>query len=53
MQNPERRDCQELGEFPLGLALPPLEFARLARELAPEVEVQVVQPGSEISLESR
>jgi L-ascorbate metabolism protein UlaG (beta-lactamase superfamily) len=38
---------------PEPLAQPPLEFARLARELAPEVEVQVVQPGSEISLEFR
>jgi L-ascorbate metabolism protein UlaG (beta-lactamase superfamily) len=38
---------------PKPLARPPLEFARLARALAPEVEVQVVQPGSEISLESR
>jgi L-ascorbate metabolism protein UlaG (beta-lactamase superfamily) len=38
---------------PEPLARPPLEFARLARELAPEVEVRVVQPGSETSLESR
>ena len=35
------------------LARPPLEFARLARELAPEVEVRVLQQGSEISLERR
>ena len=34
------------------LVEPPHEFARLARELAPEVEVRVLQPGSETSLES-
>ena len=28
-----------------GLVAPPLEFARLAAELAPEVEVRVLQPG--------
>ena len=47
--------------FPVGLRWlrprfltePPLEFARLANRLAPEVEVRVVEPGSEISLESR
>jgi L-ascorbate metabolism protein UlaG (beta-lactamase superfamily) len=33
------------------LTQPPREFARLARELAPEVEVRVVEPGSETSLE--
>jgi L-ascorbate metabolism protein UlaG (beta-lactamase superfamily) len=38
---------------PSPLADPPLEFARLARELAPEVEVRVVSPGGETSLESR
>ncbi len=38
---------------PEPLAEPPLEFARLARELAPEVEVRVLAPGSETSLESR
>jgi L-ascorbate metabolism protein UlaG (beta-lactamase superfamily) len=32
---------------------PPHEFARLARELAPEVEVRVLEPGSEMTLESR
>jgi L-ascorbate metabolism protein UlaG (beta-lactamase superfamily) len=44
--------------YPLGLrrlrpdplARPPLEFARLARELAPEVEVRVLQPGAETPL---
>ena len=42
-----------LGRFrPDPLAEPPHEFARLARELAPEVEVRVLQPGSETSLES-
>jgi L-ascorbate metabolism protein UlaG (beta-lactamase superfamily) len=35
------------------LIRPPLEFARFARELAPEVEVRVVQPGAATSLESR
>jgi L-ascorbate metabolism protein UlaG (beta-lactamase superfamily) len=34
------------------LVRPPLEFARLARELAPEVEVRVLQPGAETTLES-
>jgi L-ascorbate metabolism protein UlaG (beta-lactamase superfamily) len=46
--------------YPLGLRRlrpeplvePPLEFARLARELAPEVEVRILEPGSETSLES-
>jgi L-ascorbate metabolism protein UlaG (beta-lactamase superfamily) len=38
---------------PAPLAEPPLEFARLARELAPEVEVRVLEPGSETSLGSR
>jgi L-ascorbate metabolism protein UlaG (beta-lactamase superfamily) len=33
------------------LVKPPLEFARWAQELAPEVEVRVVQPGSTTSLE--
>jgi L-ascorbate metabolism protein UlaG (beta-lactamase superfamily) len=36
---------------PEPLVEPPLEFARLARELAPRVEVRVVQPGSSTSLE--
>jgi L-ascorbate metabolism protein UlaG (beta-lactamase superfamily) len=46
--------------YPLGLrrlrprpfADPPHEFARHARELAPEVEVRVLEPGSETSLEA-
>jgi L-ascorbate metabolism protein UlaG (beta-lactamase superfamily) len=46
--------------YPLGLQRlrpdplirPPLEFARLASELAPEVDVRVLQPGAETSLES-
>jgi L-ascorbate metabolism protein UlaG (beta-lactamase superfamily) len=38
---------------PKPLTDPPLEFARLARELAPEVEVRVVPPGGETSLDSR
>ncbi len=33
------------------LTEPPREFERLAREFAPEVEVRVLQPGSETSLE--
>lgn len=37
---------------PEPLARPPHEFARLARGLAPEVEVRVLQPGSETSLEA-
>jgi L-ascorbate metabolism protein UlaG (beta-lactamase superfamily) len=37
---------------PEPLVRPPLEFARIANELAPEVEVRVLQPGSETSLES-
>jgi L-ascorbate metabolism protein UlaG (beta-lactamase superfamily) len=37
---------------PEPLAEPPLEFARRAGRLAPEVEVRVLQPGSETSLES-
>ena len=36
---------------PAPLERPPLEFARLAKELAPEVEVRVLQPGSETSLD--
>jgi L-ascorbate metabolism protein UlaG (beta-lactamase superfamily) len=36
---------------PEPLSRPPVEFARLARELAPEVDVQVLEPGSETSLE--
>jgi L-ascorbate metabolism protein UlaG (beta-lactamase superfamily) len=36
---------------PEPLVEPPLEFAQLARELAPGIEVRVVQPGSETSLE--
>ena len=35
------------------LARPPLEFARMARELAPEVEVRVLEPGTETALEAR
>jgi L-ascorbate metabolism protein UlaG (beta-lactamase superfamily) len=35
---------------PEPLVAPPLVFARLARPLAPEVEVQVLQPGGETSL---
>jgi L-ascorbate metabolism protein UlaG (beta-lactamase superfamily) len=38
---------------PNPLADPPNEFARLARELAPEVEVRVVPPGGHITLEPR
>jgi L-ascorbate metabolism protein UlaG (beta-lactamase superfamily) len=38
---------------PKPLTEPPLEFARLARELAPEVEVLVLEPGKETSLESQ
>jgi L-ascorbate metabolism protein UlaG (beta-lactamase superfamily) len=37
---------------PEPLVEPPQEFARLARELAPGVEVRLLQPGSETSLES-
>ena len=37
---------------PEPLVRPPLEFARIANELAPEVDVRVLQPGSETSLES-
>jgi L-ascorbate metabolism protein UlaG (beta-lactamase superfamily) len=33
------------------LTEPPLEFARHARELAPEVEVRILEPGSETTLE--
>lgn len=36
---------------PEPLIQPPLEFVRLARELAPDVEVRVLQPGTETSLE--
>lgn len=32
------------------LVQPPLEFARLTRELAPDVEVRVLQPGAETQL---
>jgi L-ascorbate metabolism protein UlaG (beta-lactamase superfamily) len=46
--------------FPVGLRLlrpkpltdPPREFARLAAEAVPEVEVRVLRPGSETSLDS-
>jgi L-ascorbate metabolism protein UlaG (beta-lactamase superfamily) len=38
---------------PKPLEDPPHEFARLARELAPEVEVRVLEPGTETSLERR
>ena len=38
---------------PKPLTEPPLEFARRAGELAPEVDVRVLEPGSETSLESR
>ena len=38
---------------PEPLAQPPREFARLARTLAPEVDVRVLEPGSETSLEDR
>jgi L-ascorbate metabolism protein UlaG (beta-lactamase superfamily) len=37
---------------PEPLAEPPLEFARQAARLAPEVEVRVLEPGSDTSLES-
>lgn len=37
---------------PAPLAEPPLEFARQAARLAPEVEVRVLQPGDETSIES-
>jgi L-ascorbate metabolism protein UlaG (beta-lactamase superfamily) len=37
---------------PEPLVEPPQEFARLARELAPGVDVRLLQPGSETSLES-
>ena len=37
---------------PEPLVEPPQEFARLARELAPGVEVRVLQPGSETSLDA-
>lgn len=36
---------------PMPLSQPPLEFARLAGRLAPEVEVRVLEPGSETELE--
>jgi L-ascorbate metabolism protein UlaG (beta-lactamase superfamily) len=36
---------------PRPLARPPLEFARLAREVAPEVEVRILQPGFETTLD--
>jgi L-ascorbate metabolism protein UlaG (beta-lactamase superfamily) len=36
---------------PEPLVEPPHEFARLAHQLAPEVEVRVLEPGSETSLE--
>jgi L-ascorbate metabolism protein UlaG (beta-lactamase superfamily) len=38
---------------PEPLVEPPLEFARRARELAPEVEVRILEPGSEMALERR
>jgi L-ascorbate metabolism protein UlaG (beta-lactamase superfamily) len=38
---------------PEPLTDPPHEFARLAGELAPEVEVRVLEPGSEMTLEDR
>ena len=37
---------------PKHLTDPPHEFARLARDLAPEVDVRVLEPGSETSLEA-
>lgn len=45
--------------YPLGMARirpgplsePPLEFARLARELSPEVLVRVLEPGSDLALD--
>ena len=37
---------------PRPLRDPPHEFARLARELAPEVDVRVLEPGAETSLEA-
>jgi L-ascorbate metabolism protein UlaG (beta-lactamase superfamily) len=37
--------------WPRPLTQPPLEFARLAERLAPEVEVRVLEPGSETELE--
>jgi hypothetical protein len=37
---------------PQFLTEPPLEFARLAARIAPEVEVRVLQPGDETSIES-
>lgn len=36
---------------PEPLVRPPLEFARRAKELAPDVDVRVLEPGSEMSLE--
>jgi L-ascorbate metabolism protein UlaG (beta-lactamase superfamily) len=47
--------------FPVGLRLllprfltePPLEFARLARRLTPEVEVRVLEPGTDTPLDTR
>jgi L-ascorbate metabolism protein UlaG (beta-lactamase superfamily) len=47
--------------FPVGLRLllprfltePPLEFARLARRLTPEVEVRVLEPGTDTTLDTR
>jgi L-ascorbate metabolism protein UlaG (beta-lactamase superfamily) len=38
---------------PKALSEPPLEFARLAHEVTPEVEVRVIPPGGEMSLETR
>ena len=35
------------------LIRPPLEFARLASDLAPDVDVRVLQPGGETALEGR
>jgi L-ascorbate metabolism protein UlaG (beta-lactamase superfamily) len=36
---------------PRPLTQPPLEFARLAQRRAPEVEVRVLEPGSETDLD--
>ena len=38
--------------LPKPLTEPPLEFERLAREITPEVEVRILEPGSETVLES-
>lgn len=39
--------------WPQPLVEPPLAFARRAREVAPDVDVRIVQPGAETSLEVR